>query len=62
MLQTGRSRFPLAIKSLDFSIDLFLPAGGSTQPLTEMSTRNLPGGKEQPARKTDLTSICEPTV
>jgi hypothetical protein len=24
---------------------------GSTQPLTEMSTRNLPGGKERPARK-----------
>jgi hypothetical protein len=22
---------------------------GSTQPLTEMSTRNLPGGKERPA-------------
>jgi hypothetical protein len=32
---------------------------GSTQPLTEMSTRNLPGGKEQPARKADkLTAIC----
>jgi hypothetical protein len=29
-------------------------AGGSTQPLTEMSTRNLPGGKGRPARK--LTS------
>jgi hypothetical protein len=25
----------------------------STQPLTEMSTRNLPGGKERPARKAD---------
>jgi hypothetical protein len=24
---------------------------GSTQPLTEMSTRNLPGGKERPAHK-----------
>jgi hypothetical protein len=35
----------------------------STQPLTEMSTRNLPGGKKQPARKTEnLTVICEPTV
>jgi hypothetical protein len=33
----------------------------STQPLTEMSTRNLPGGKEQPARNAnDLTVICEP--
>jgi hypothetical protein len=33
---------------------------GSTQPLTEMSTRNLPGGKGRPARKADiLTAICE---
>jgi hypothetical protein len=32
----------------------------STQPLTEMSTRNLPGGKERPASKADnLTAICE---
>jgi hypothetical protein len=35
---------------------------GSTRPLTEMSTRNLPGGKGLPARKTDLTAICEPIV
>jgi hypothetical protein len=36
---------------------------GSTQPLAEMSTRNLPGGKGQPARKADnLTAICEPIV
>jgi hypothetical protein len=36
---------------------------GSTQPLTEMSTRNLPGGKRRPARKADnLTAICEPIV
>jgi hypothetical protein len=36
---------------------------GSTQPLTEMSTRNLPGGKKRPARKVDnLTAICEPIV
>jgi hypothetical protein len=36
---------------------------GSTQPQTEMSTRNLPGGKRWPARKTDnLTAICEPSV
>jgi hypothetical protein len=34
----------------------------STQPLTEMSTRNLPGGKGRPARKDNLTTICEPTV
>jgi hypothetical protein len=36
---------------------------GSTQPVTEMSTRNLPGSKGRPARKTDnLTAICEPIV
>jgi hypothetical protein len=36
---------------------------GSTEPLTEMSTRNLPGGKERPARKADnLTAICEPII
>jgi hypothetical protein len=33
---------------------------GSTQPLTEMSARNLPGGKRRPAPKADnLTAICE---
>jgi hypothetical protein len=36
-------------------------APGSTQPLTEMSTKNLPGGKGHLARKADnLTAICEP--
>jgi hypothetical protein len=36
---------------------------GSTQPLTEMSTRNLPGSKGWPAREADnLTAICEPIV
>jgi hypothetical protein len=35
----------------------------STQPLTEMSTSNLSGGKGRPARKADnLTAICDPTV
>jgi hypothetical protein len=37
----------------------------STQPLTEISTRNLPGGggKGRPARKADnLAAICEPAV
>jgi hypothetical protein len=39
---------------------------GSTQPLTAMSSRDLPGGGGvmggQPARKADLTAICEPAV
>jgi hypothetical protein len=33
---------------------------GSTQPLTETSTRNLSGGKDRQAREADnLTAICE---
>jgi hypothetical protein len=36
---------------------------GSTQSLTEMSPRNLPGGKGRPVGKADnLTAICEPIV
>jgi hypothetical protein len=36
---------------------------GSTQPPTEMSTRNIPGGKGRPAPKADnFTAICEPIV
>jgi hypothetical protein len=35
-------------------------ARGSTQPLTEIITRNLPGGKGRPARLADnLSAICE---
>jgi hypothetical protein len=36
---------------------------GSTQPIAEMSARNLPGGKRQPACEADnLTALYEPTV
>jgi hypothetical protein len=36
---------------------------GFTQPLIEMSTRNLPGGKGQLAHKADkLIAMCEPIV
>jgi hypothetical protein len=49
MLQAGRARVLLPMRSLDFSIDLSLPAAlwplGSTERLTEMSTRNLHRGK-----------------
>jgi hypothetical protein len=66
-IQAGRSRVRFSMWLLDF---LNLPnpsictmALGWTQPLTEMSTRNLPGGKGRPARKADnLTAICEPVV
>jgi hypothetical protein len=35
----------------------------STQPLTEMSIRNLPEGKKRPARRADnLAAISEPNV
>jgi hypothetical protein len=36
---------------------------GSTQSITDMTTRKLPGGKEWPVLKADnLTDICEPVV
>jgi hypothetical protein len=36
---------------------------GVTQLLTEMSTRNLPGGKGREARKTvNPIAICEPII
>jgi hypothetical protein len=35
---------------------------GSTQPFTEMSTRNHPEGKGRPTHKADLIAICEMIV
>jgi hypothetical protein len=66
MLQAGRS--PVRVP---YEVDFFnLPnpssrtmALGSTQPLTEMSTRNLPGSKKQLAHRADnFVAICEPNV
>jgi hypothetical protein len=50
--------------SLDFfslrNHSIRIMALGWTQPLTEMSTRNLAGGKGRPAREADnLTAIFE---
>jgi hypothetical protein len=66
MLQAGRS--PVRVPDeMDF-FNLSNPSShtmalGSTQPLTEMSTRNLPVGKKGPARRADnLAAICEPNV
>jgi hypothetical protein len=51
---TGRISFQLTNPS-DRTVAL-----GSTQPLTEICIRNLPGGKGQPMCKAaNLTTICE---
>jgi hypothetical protein len=66
MLQVGR--WPVRVPD---DVDIFNlpnPSGrtvtlASTQPLTEISTRNLPGGKKRPGRKADnLAAIYEPSV
>jgi hypothetical protein len=66
MLQAGRS----PVRVLD-EVNFFnLPslssqtmALGLTQPLTEMSARQLPEGKKRPARRGDnLAAIYEPNV
>jgi hypothetical protein len=49
--------------SIPDEVITFFPVWGSTEPLTEMSAKNLPGGKRRLAPKTDnLTAICEPIV
>jgi hypothetical protein len=66
MLQDGRSPFRVPDK-LDF-FNLPNPSSrtmalGSTQPLTEMSNRNLPGAKKQPVCTADnLAAIYEMDV
>jgi hypothetical protein len=66
MLQAGRSRVRVPDEVDNFNLPNTSSRTmtlGSTEPLTEMSTRNLPGGKKRPARRADnLTAICEPTV
>jgi hypothetical protein len=64
VLQAGRSRVRFPMRSLDFSIDLILRAlaVASTQPLAEMSSKNLRGGKWPVHKAENLTAIYEPTV
>jgi hypothetical protein len=66
MLQDGRSRVQIPMRSF---FNLATPSSctmalGLTQPLKEMSTRNLPwGGRGWQAHKADnITAICEPIV
>jgi hypothetical protein len=49
---------------VEFFFNLRTPSGrtmalGFTQPVTEMRTRNIAGGKERPARD-NVTAICYP--
>jgi hypothetical protein len=66
MLQAGRS--PVRVPDEMEFLNLPNPSSrtmtlGTTQPLTEMSTRNLSGGKKRPARRADnLAAIYEPNV
>jgi hypothetical protein len=62
VLQAGRSLGSISDEIIGYLIELFPPATimalGSTQPLTEMSARNIPGRMGRPARKPDnLTAI-----
>jgi hypothetical protein len=66
MLQAGRS--PVRVPDeVDF-FNLPNPSSrtmtlGQTQPLSEINTRNFPGGKKRPARRADnLAAIYEPNV
>jgi hypothetical protein len=67
MLQAGKSRLPSPMRLLGF-FNLPNPSSHTMGlrlilPLTDMSTRNLLGGKGRPVRKADsLTAICEPIV
>jgi hypothetical protein len=63
MLQAGRLRVRIPDEVHFFNLpnsSSRTMAMGSTQPLTKMSTRNLPGGKKRPARRADnLAAIYE---
>jgi hypothetical protein len=67
MLQAGKSRVQVPIRSLNF-FSLPNPSSrtmalGFTQPPTEMSTGSVSGDKVQLTHKADnLTAICELTV
>jgi hypothetical protein len=66
MLQTGRSPVRVSdevdLCNLPNTSSLTMTLG-STQSLTKMSTKNLPGSKKRPASRADnLAAIYEPNV
>jgi hypothetical protein len=65
-VQAGKSPFRIPDEVDFFNISnpsSRIMALGSTQPLTEMNTRNVPGSKKRPARRADnLATIYEPNV
>ena len=59
-LQTGRSHVRFPMVSLEFFINIILPALGLTQLLTEMSTRNISWGQRWLVHRDDLTTfMCQ---
>jgi hypothetical protein len=66
VLQAGRSpvRVPGEVELFNLpNLSSRTMALGSTQPLTEMSTRNFLGGKKLPVhRANNLAAICEPNI
>jgi hypothetical protein len=63
MLKAGRSRVRVPMRWIFFNLpnpSSHTMAPESTQPLTDMIIRNLPGGKGRPACKAgNLTANCE---
>jgi hypothetical protein len=66
VLQAGRSpdRVPNEVDFLNLSNPSSRTmALGSNQPLREITTRNVPGGKKRPTRRADnLAAIYEPNI
>jgi hypothetical protein len=62
MLHAGRSRVRIPMRSLDFfnvpNPSSYTMALGSTQPLTDMSIRNLPGVTTSLPSVSQLSRIC----